>query len=85
MTAEIENRTFLREFTIDFLSGMSGGDDPSLEYVQYCRYIYAIPIDGGGGAGLRQSAGQRGGAGGVALAGAALPGAARPPARHVEV
>ena len=41
--------------------------------------------DGGGGAGLRQSAGQRGGAGGVALAGAALPGAARPPARHVEV
>ena len=41
--------------------------------------------DGGGGAGLRQSAGQRGGAGGVALAGAALPGAARPPAWHVEV
>ena len=29
MTAEIENRTFLREFTIDFLSGMSGGDDLS--------------------------------------------------------
>ena len=44
MTAEVENRTFLREFTIDFLSGMSGGDDPILEQLNnivdistYCR------------------------------------------------
>ena len=49
MTAEIEKRTFLREFTIDFLSGMSGGDDPILEYLQYCRYIYICRLGGGAG------------------------------------